>query len=297
MTNENPEVTMISDLAKLSRPGTRTGKSFVVMIHGEFLGRRFEIEHQPVTIGRSPDCAIQLQDDSVSRRHCRITPETEGLVLADLGSTNGTYVNNEAIDQRPLQENDRIQIGRSIFKFLTGANQEHAYHEEIYRLKTTDALTGANNKRAFDEELQREVFRFLRYHRPLSLVMMDIDHFKRVNDTHGHLTGDHVLSRLGALISGLARPEDIFCRYGGEEFALLLPETDLQTALERAEETRAAVERTRFVFDDMVIPITISAGVAEAWTGMQEPDEFVAAADRRLYRAKENGRNRVEPCR
>jgi diguanylate cyclase (GGDEF)-like protein len=297
MMEETPEVTTISDLAKLTRPATGAGKSFLVMIHGEFLGRRFEIEHQPVTVGRGPDCTIQLQDDSVSRRHCRITPEPDGIVLDDLGSTNGTYVNSEAVTRYLLQENDRFQVGRSIFKFLTGANKEHAYHEEIYRLKTTDALTGAHNKRAFDEELQREVFRFLRYHRPLSLIMLDIDHFKLVNDRHGHLTGDHVLSRLGELIAGLARPEDIFCRYGGEEFTLLLPETDLATAMSRAETIRAAVERERFFFDNLVIPITISAGVAEAWTGLGEPEEFVAAADRRLYRAKENGRNRVEPQR
>jgi diguanylate cyclase (GGDEF)-like protein len=297
MMEETPEVTTISDLGKLTRPDGRSGKSFLVMIHGEFLGRRFEIEVQPVTVGRSPDCAVPLQDDSVSRRHCRITPGPDGLVLADLGSTNGTYVNGRAVSSHRLRENDRVQVGRSIFKFLTGANQEHAYHEEIYRLKTTDALTGAGNKRAFDEELQREVFRFLRYHRPVSLIMLDIDHFKLVNDRHGHLTGDHVLSRLGELIAGLTRPEDIFCRYGGEEFVLLLPETDLAAALARAEDIRAAVEAERFVFDELVIPVTISAGVAEAWTGMNEPEEFVAAADRRLYRAKENGRNRVEPQR
>ena len=297
MIDDNPEVTTISDLAKLTRPESNAGKSFVVMIHGEFLGRRFEIEHQPVTIGRGSDCTIQLQDDSVSRRHCTIVPDPTGILLNDLGSTNGTYVNNEVIDQHLLRENDRIQVGRSIFKFLTGANKEHAYHEEIYRLKTTDALTGAHNKRAFDEELQREVFRFLRYHRPLSLIMLDIDHFKLVNDRHGHLTGDHVLSRLGELIGRLARSEDNFFRYGGEEFALLMPETDLATAVARAETIRAAVEAERFVFDKLLIPITISAGVAEAWAGMGESDEFVAAADRRLYRAKENGRNRVEPLR
>lgn len=297
MMSDNPEVTTIADLAKLTRPEGAGDKSFIVMIHGEFLGRRFEIEHQPVLIGRGQDCAIQLQDDSVSRQHCRIVPEPSGILLEDLDSTNGTYVNSQAISTRLLKENDRFQVGRSIFKFLTGANLEHAYHEEIYRLKTTDALTGANNRRAFDEELQREVFRFLRYHRPMSLIMLDIDHFKQVNDTHGHLTGDHVLSRLGELIAARTRPEDVFCRYGGEEFALLLPETDLAAALARAEEIRGAVDRERFVFDDVAIPITISAGVAEAWAGMREPDEFVAAADHCLYRAKESGRNRVEPKR
>ena len=297
MNEDLPEVTTVADAASISAPRRRSDKSYLVMIHGEYLGRRFEIEGQPLLIGRGADSSVQLQDDCVSRQHCRIVPGKDGVVLIDLDSTNGTYVNGTAVSARPLRDDDRVQVGRSIFKFLTGDNIEHAYHEEIYRLKTTDALTGAHNKRTFDEELRREVFRFLRYHRPLSLVLLDIDYFKRVNDEYGHLAGDHVLFELADIIRGASRSEDVFCRYGGEEFSLLMPETERAEALERAEIVRRAVADHTFVFDDTEIPVTISAGVAEAWTGLKEPDEFVAAADRQLYKAKENGRNRVEPSR
>jgi len=290
------DVTIVHDVSAIKIPKGESHISSIVVIYGEFLGRRFQIDGAPLTIGRSQECTIQLADDSVSRQHCSVSPGDDGVVLVDLNSTNGTYVNDTAVSARHLHDGDRLQVGRSIFKFLTGSNIEQAYHEEIYRLKTTDGLTGANNKRSFDEELQREFHRFLRYGRPLLLVMFDIDLFKNVNDTYGHLAGDRVLSELGRLIGGAVRAEDTFCRYGGEEFALLLPEMALADGIRFAERLRADVEAARFEFDGMTIPVTISGGVAEANADMGAPGRFVAAADERLYAAKHNGRNRVEPA-
>jgi diguanylate cyclase (GGDEF)-like protein len=289
------DVTIVHDAAAIRLPRGETGVSSMVVIYGEFLGRRYEINGAPLTVGRSPDCAVQLTDDSVSRQHCRVSPGDDGVVLVDLNSTNGTYVNGTAVSARHLRDGDRVQVGRNIFKFLMGSNIEQAYHEEIYRLKTTDGLTGANNKRSFEEELQREFHRFLRYGRPLVLVMLDIDLFKNVNDTYGHLAGDRVLGELGRLIGGAVRSEDTFSRYGGEEFALLLPEMGLADGVRFAERLRADVEAARFEFDGMTIPITISGGVAGADSDMSGPDKFVAAADQLLYQAKRNGRNRIEP--
>jgi diguanylate cyclase (GGDEF)-like protein len=295
MSSSPPDVTAVADVAGIGVSHEEIGKSFCVMIYGEYLGRRFEIKDIPLSIGRATDAQIRLEDDCASRSHCQIVPRADGIVIIDQQSTNGTYVNGTAVNTRILRDGDRIQVGRSIFKFLTGSNIEQTYHEEIYRLKTTDGLTGAYNKRLFDEELGREIFRFLRYRRPLSLIMFDIDHFKKVNDEYGHLAGDRVLSELGTLFKTVARPEDTFCRYGGEEFALLLPETDLDEACRVAEEARALVEETRFEFDEHVIPVTISAGAAQAGTRAETSDDFVAAADRQLYAAKESGRNRVMP--
>jgi diguanylate cyclase (GGDEF)-like protein len=291
------DVTIVHDAAAIRLPKGETGVSSMVVIYGEFLGRRFEINGAPLTIGRSPESTIQLSDDSVSRQHCRVSPGDDGVVLVDLNSTNGTYVNDTAVSARHLHDGDRVQVGRSIFKFLMGSNIEQAYHEEIYRLKTTDGLTGANNKRTFDEEMQREFHRFLRYGHPLVLVMLDIDHFKDVNDTYGHLAGDRVLGELGKLVRGAMPSESLFCRYGGEEFALLFPETGLAAGVRFAERLRADVEAARFEFDGMTIPVTISGGVAEADAEMGAPERFVAAADERLYAAKRNGRNRIEPHR
>jgi two-component system cell cycle response regulator len=291
---EIPGITAVRDLQGLSFTKKQPETSYLVMIYGEYLGRKYRIERQPILIGRSPNCNIQLVDDCVSRQHCRMIPANNGVIVSDLNSTNGTYIDGVAVHARPLRDGDRIKVGRSIFKFLTGNNIEHAYHEEIYRLTTTDGLTGAYNKRYFDEDLERELFRFLRYNRPLSLLMMDIDFFKKINDEYGHLAGDRVLSELGHLIYNNVRREDTFCRYGGEEFALLMPEMDIQKAAVVGEHLRSIVDEAQFDFEGHSMPVTISIGVATAKMEMSNPNDFVRVADERLYRAKKLGRNHVE---
>jgi two-component system cell cycle response regulator len=290
-----PDVTMVSDVGNVGVKENDPGTAFVVTIYGEHLGKRFEITHVPLIIGRSSDCAVHVLDDSVSRKHCKIMTSEKNIVVMDLKSTNGTYVNSTAVSVRHLKNGDIIQVGRSIFKFLVGDDIESAYHEEIYRLKTVDGLTGAYNKRTFDEELQRELHRFYRYNRPLSLVMFDIDHFKDTNDTFGHLAGDRVLSEIGVLMGEACRKEDTFCRYGGEEFAILMPEFNLKQGISFADEIRLKVEAHLFEFDGAVIPITISGGVAEADPGFESPSDFIAVADTNLYEAKRTGRNRIMP--
>ncbi|MDJ0764185.1 MAG: GGDEF domain-containing protein [Myxococcota bacterium] len=295
MARDTPDVTAVTDAEALSYSERRSEHSYVVMIYGEYLGRRFAIKDDGVLIGRSPECDIQLADDCVSRMHCRVIANRDSVIVSDLNSTNGTYLNGTAVSARPLRDGDRIKVGRSIFKYLSGDNIEHAYHEEIYRLKTTDGLTGAANKRYFDEEIDREVCRFLRYGRPLSLLMMDIDHFKNINDQYGHLAGDRVLSQLGLLISTNVRREDTFSRYGGEEFAVLMPEMDLAGSTAVAERLRQLVAEAHFDFEGLDLPVTISIGVAEAHVSMSTPDDFIRQADEQLYKAKSGGRNRVEP--
>ena len=295
MGHDIPDVTAVTDAEALSYAERSTDHSYLVMIYGEYLGRRFTIKDKAIVIGRSPDCDIQLADDCVSRMHCRVIASREGVVVSDLNSTNGTYLNGTAVAARPLKDGDKIKVGRSIFKYLSGHNIEHAYHEEIYRLKTTDGLTGANNKRYFEEDLDRELCRFFRYGRPLSLMMMDIDFFKRINDEYGHLAGDRVLSQLGVLLGMNVRREDTFCRYGGEEFAVLMPEMNLEEAVSVAKRLRKLVAEAHFDFEGLDLPVTISIGVAEADTSMSNPDDFVKVADDQLYKAKNAGRNCVMP--
>jgi diguanylate cyclase (GGDEF)-like protein len=290
-----PDVTLVTENAAPKMAERPSDASYIVMIYGEHLGRRYTIMDDEILIGRAPHCDIMLTDDSVSRMHCRLIPGTNGVVISDLNSTNGTYINGTSVATRLLRDSDNIKVGRSIFKFLSGDNIEHAYHEEIYRLKTTDGLTGVYNKRYFEEEAEREIYRFFRYGRPLSLLMIDIDYFKEVNDINGHLAGDRVLSQLSQLVMANIRREDTFCRYGGEEFALLMPETDLKGGLEQAERLRCLVERARFEFEGLILNVTVSIGVTEAQTGMTVLDDFVRAADENLYAAKEAGRNCVVP--
>ena len=268
---------------------------YLVMIYGEYLGRRFEIDWEPIIIGRSRDCHIQLTDESVSRNHCRIFRNEENILLKDLGSTNGTFVNSRTTPEAVLQDGDRITIGRSIFKFLSGDNIEHAYHEEIYRLMTTDSLTGAFNKAFFIKEVSSELYRFHRYKRPLAMAMLDIDFFKKINDKYGHIAGDRVLAQLGPLIRSTVRMEDTFSRFGGEEFALLMPEMDMKGAVDVSGRIRKKIEQFKFKFEKLHIPVTISIGVAQATQEMTKPDEFIQSADERLYKAKYSGRNCVVP--
>jgi two-component system, cell cycle response regulator len=271
-----------------------TKEACLVVIYGNELGRKHSLESPSITLGRSNKCDIQIDQESVSRAHSKITNAGRSVRIRDLGSTNGTYVNDELVEERTLVDGDFIKIGRTIFKFLSGGNIERAYHEEIYRLTTIDGLTQIFNKRYFAEALDREIARASRYRREVSLVMFDLDHFKEVNDTHGHLAGDAVLKTLAHTIKTRIRTEDIFARYGGEEFAIILPEIDGHNAHQFAEKIRRIVETTDFVFEGTKIPVTISMGVATL--DLEEPvaAALIKRSDERLYEAKAAGRNCVK---
>ena len=268
----------------------KEGSFYFVLVYGEPLGKRYELEAGTVAIGRAPDCDIRVQDTSVSRLHCEIVRDTNTFTLVDNGSTNRTYVNGKPVKQVELRDGDLVRVGRSIFKLLAADNVE----AELFTMISTDALTGARNKRYFDSEIRSLIAQNERDGDPMSLVMIDIDHFKSVNDNHGHLFGDRVLARLGELTIAQKRPADLFCRLGGEEFCLVLPRTTLEEAVEVAERLRQKVMETTFTFEDRGLSITISQGVS-IWdrNGMKLATDLVKAADKALYVAKDTGRNKV----
>jgi two-component system cell cycle response regulator len=285
--------TVVTSINRIAGAPPLTKEACLVVIYGPDLGRKYSLDIPSLTVGRSNKSDIQIDQESVSRAHSKIINAGRSVRIRDLGSTNGTYVNDELVEERTLMDGDFIKIGRTIFKFLSGGNIERAYHEEIYRLTTIDGLTQIFNKRYFAEALDREIARASRYRRELSLVMFDLDHFKEVNDTHGHLAGDAVLKTLAHTIKTRIRTEDIFARYGGEEFAIILPEIDGHNAHTFAEKIRRVVETTEFRFEEAKIPVTISIGLATL-----DPEEPAAAAlikraDDRLYEAKSAGRNCV----
>jgi diguanylate cyclase (GGDEF)-like protein len=266
----------------------------LVVIHGEDLGRKYDLGSEELLIGRSSKCDIELDMDSVSRTHACVKNDGVHVVVKDLGSTNGTFVNDEQIHgEHRLRNGDLIKIGRTIFKFIASNNIEAAYHDEIYRLTTVDGLTQVSNRRFFEEALDRELSRCRRYHRSLSLVLVDIDHFKKINDTYGHLAGDAVLKEVATTIRSRIRREDIIARYGGEEFALLLPEIDLEGAVAMAEKVRRLIEKHRFHFDGETIPVTVSCGAASLAKKNETGTALIRRADEKLYEAKASGRNRV----
>jgi diguanylate cyclase (GGDEF)-like protein len=285
-------VTKIVEGARDSRP-SRPGDACIVVIYGPEIGRRIPLGTAPFEIGRSSKNDLFIDQESISRHHARITFDGTDYIINDLNSTNGTFVNDDIVNEQRLRDGDQVQIGRSILKFMTGENIEAHYHEEIYRLMTVDGLTQIFNRRYFDEALEREFNRSKRYARALSLVLFDIDHFKRTNDTHGHLAGDGVLRQLVTALKPKLRREDIFARTGGEEFGVLLPEIGLDGAAVTAEKLRMIAEIAPIRFEQQMIPVTISLGVAMLSGDDMTGEALYKRADEKLYAAKQGGRNRV----
>lgn len=247
------------------------------------------------TMGRESSCDLSLPDAAVSRCHATLERTADGFMLRDQGSTNGTFVNEARVESRLLQPGDRVQVGSYIFKFLSSNHIELQYHEAVYTMMTRDGLTGALNKRSFMDLLTREFQRSLHRDSTLALIMFDVDHFKSVNDTHGHLAGDEVLQEISKRISQVIAEHDIFARYGGEEFAILLPGVNRAEAVSVAERCRNAVAEASFATSAGPLAITISLGVAD-FAGLSDPHgpaTLIQAADQKLYQSKRSGRNRV----
>jgi two-component system, cell cycle response regulator len=272
------------------------GNDCLVVIYTKetgLLGKRFVLDRNPLRVGRGADNHIVLEGDSVSRRHAHFERRANAWYVVDDGSTNGTYLNEEQIAREALLNNsDRIKVGPTILKFLSGADAEAKYHEEIYRMTIVDGLTQIHNKRYLYEALEREVIRARRHMRDLSVLMFDIDYFKRINDQFGHLAGDYVLRELARVVQDRIRRDEVFARYGGEEFAIVLPETPLEGAAALAENLRQRVAEHGFAFQGERIAVTISIGCA-LLTDDKTATDLIQRADEKLYEAKRGGRNRV----
>jgi two-component system cell cycle response regulator len=289
----------IAQLAKATAAESYYDAAVILIAHPENrkLGNRFTLTPGgSIEIGRAPSADISLPEvPSLSRSHARLVHKGDHVLVEDLGSRNGTFVNERQVRSTiELRTGDRFQVGSVHFKFLQERDVEHAYHEAIYQMVMRDGLTEVFNRRKFQEEGAREVARATRHERPLTLLMFDIDHFKVVNDTYGHLCGDSVLKQIAARVSDLVRPEQIFARVGGEEFAVLCPETDSDGAAKMAQRMRDVFAAKPFDCGAVTIVVTCSFGVAGVGAGTRGLEDLVAAADRALYRAKNLGRDRIE---
>ncbi len=298
--SESEEKTRVTAIVEKPLGGSDVGpkgNDCLVVIYTKeptLLGRRFVLETTPTRIGRGVENHIVLEGDSVSRRHAHFEQRSGAWWCVDDGSTNGSYVNDEQIlREARLSNGDRIKIGPTIFKFLSGQDVEAQYHEEIYRMTIIDGLTQVHVKRYLLESLDKELMRARRHTRDLSFLMLDIDHFKAINDRHGHLAGDYVLKEVARLIQQRIRRDEVLARYGGEEFAIILPETTREGARSLAEGLRERIEQSRFTFQNEVIRVTISIGVAMLQEADRTSMDLIKHADEKLYEAKHGGRNRV----
>jgi len=287
-------VTAIDLDASFSRPPSSSAdRACLVVVYGPELGKRAALGQSTFEIGRSSRSDLPIDQESISRHHARISFDGGRHVIEDLGSTNGTFVNDQTAKRRVLKDGDQVKLGRSILKYMSGDNIEANYHEEIYRLMTMDALTQTHNRRYFNEALEREFNRSMRYRRALSLILFDIDHFKNINDTYGHVAGDSVLRQLAMVVKPRLRQQDVLARVGGEEFAVLLPEIDVAGARVAAEKIRKLVEGAHFLVDTKEFGCTVSVGVTTFDARVTSAAMLYEMADKSLYAAKTNGRNHV----
>jgi|YelNatPaOPRAMG01_1025707.scaffolds.fasta_scaffold120178_2 diguanylate cyclase (GGDEF)-like protein len=293
---DKEEKTRVIDLKEI-RTDNKNRNAYFIVISGKIAGKMFKIDQSEMLIGRSDEADIQIEDEGVSRKHAKIIRMADGqIMLTDLGSTNGTYFNGVRITEHILKDGDKIQIGSTtILKFSYQTEDEERFLKQQYDQATRDPLTKIFNRRYFADRFIEEFSYALRHSRIYSLAIFDIDHFKKVNDTYGHQAGDYVLRQVADLVSQLIRKEDLFARYGGEEFVILLRDTDEEKAFVLGMRIRRAVEKHEFKYQDIIIPITISIGLATLRDGnYKTPEEMFRAADEFLYKAKNNGRNRVE---
>ncbi len=286
------EVTVTRDFTRSWRKST-PGQAFLVVIAGPRLGHRVLLGEETLDIGRGVGAGFQLDLDSVSRLHARVRWDGSRHFIQDLRSTNGTYVNENRVSEHPLADGHRVGIGKVLLKYLAGGNVEAAYHEEIQRLMRYDGLTGVYNRSHFDETLHNVIWRARFDGAPVSLIVFDLDHFKRINDSYGHPAGDAILRQCAAVVAQVVPQGAVFARTGGEEFAVLCPGAPIAHAWQLAEHLRRAVEAAAFAAEGTRIPVTISVGVAERAPTDQAPEALYERADGQLYAAKGAGRNCV----
>jgi two-component system, cell cycle response regulator len=296
MSEEKTRVHLISDLLGQAR----TQNAYLIVIsakHAAAIGRMTKLDKSELVLGRSTDAGLQVEDDGISRKHCKVNLGANGnFQLVDLGSTNGTFLNGIRVSVATLADGDKIQIGQNtVIKFSMQDQLEEQYQKSIYESATRDGLTRIYNKKYFLDTLKKEYAYCLRHRVPLSLVMFDVDHFKKINDSYGHQAGDYCLVRIAQKITETVRAEDMFARYGGEEFSLLLRESSEEQAYVCAERCRKAVDLADFNHQGTPMKVTISLGIATLLdSDYASPEDLVAAADKYLYRAKRAGRNRVD---
>lgn len=291
---EGIDQTVITSIAKVA--GKKPKRAYLFFLAGPLLGKFFPLQDGVTVLGRSLDSDIVINDSRISRRHVKITVDGEHVTIEDLGSTNGTFVNGEKISTGTLSADDKIQISPStIFKFSLADEDEKVAINELYELGVIDPLTNVYNKRYFIERFKEEVSHSKRMKIPLSLLMIDLDFFKKINDTYGHLAGDHVLIKIAKILQTMTRHEDIVARYGGEEFAIILRNTSEPGAHLLAERIRSGIEGTPIHFEDKLIKLTISIGIASLSDKkiFENCEEFIAAADKCLYYSKRHGRNKT----
>lgn len=294
---EDDESTTLIKLETLGRFSRREPKDrhLMIRVRGSGLGQVTRLGTQPTIVGRNPDATLYVPDEGVSRRHASLILEGEGFVIVDTDSANGTFVGGQRVTRQLLRDGDLVQFGpAAAFRYtLTDENQESLLRQ-LFEASVTDALTGAYNREHMDAHLRAELSFARRHKTDVSLVLFDVDHFKKVNDGYGHQAGDQVLTEIARAVARMVRSEDLFARYGGEEFAVVLRGVGPVGAMSLGERLRLAVQGLNISTEKASIRVSVSVGCA-SFSELTDstPEALIGCADRRLYAAKRGGRNRV----
>lgn len=280
--------------ASIAPPSAET---LVIMVcpRAQTVGRQYQLDTSAarMILGRDASADIVVSSESVSRRHCALSRDAQGWWLEDLSSTNGTFVNDEAISKKLLRAGDRIRVGDTTFKLHGSGDIEAAMLDKMLRDVVRDPLTQAFTRGYFNEHLESLLNEGRSSHGRSTLLLIDLDHFKRVNDNWGHVCGDAVLRETAARIASELPDDAVFGRLGGEEFGALLPSMGVASARMVGERLRRSVSATTIRCGDASIPVTISVGLAECARSMHDVETWLRSADDMLYEAKRTGRNRV----
>ena len=293
----NRDKTVIIDLESLLQADQR--HPYLVIYIGNDSGRRHKLHRGTLTIGRSSQADITIEDDRISRIHCIIEWMGDTISIDDKGSTNGIYVDSQAVSHALLSNGVPIQLGHSIMKIEYKTEAEIQAEENLLYKASFDSLTGIFNRHHFIKLAYMEIAYASRHKLPVGVIMIDIDNFKQVNDQYGHLVGDSVLSQFSNIVIENKRTEDLFARYGGEEF-IIMPrgEMNKEFMYKQCERIRKVTENFEFRFEEKLVRITASFGFhikkVESADSETVLNEIILKADEALYLAKEQGKNRTE---
>jgi len=293
-TRDRRQATQVVDVD----PRNKRTRGVLTIAQGVEAGRVLSLATGSLTtLGRVPECTFAFDDPSLSREHARVLLVGTDWMLKDASSTNGTFVNDVRITAATaLRDGDRIQLGSgTTLRFALVDQAEETALQKVYEAASRDGLTGVFNRKSLEERIAGELEFAKRHGTELSVIICDVDFFKKVNDTHGHIAGDAVLKEVARRLQSALRIEDVLARYGGEEFVVLSRGIPAHAAVELAERLRATLASHPVPFETISIPITASMGVASLAQVGRDADKakLLGTADARLYQAKQAGRNRV----
>jgi diguanylate cyclase (GGDEF)-like protein len=285
--------TQRGSLAKLAEAIATKNSAYLTVTQGESQGRRLKLGDVPVTMGRSADCDFRLLNRAISRLHCRVWRDNSGFWVRDLNSTNKTYLNDRPVVEARLKDGDFITVGGIVVQFTQERDVDHAAQSEFFDLVTHDQLTGLSQRRVFEQSLEQEIARSTRRNREFVLAIVDIDELSRINREWGKAAGDDVLKQVAKALKAGLREEDLICRFGGEEFAALLPETGVEEAEKLLNAVRSAIANVEFFIQGQSRSASVSIG-AMLWNPeFKTAASAIARAEEKLKAAKDGGRNRI----